>query len=285
RRRHTRFSRDWSSDVCSSDLYLRTRDNSVSEILVGLLHPKKRIHPKFFYDDRGAELFDRITVTEDYYPTNAELEILQNNAADLAAAVGSNGVLVEPGCGSCTKVMALLPHLCPAMYVPIDIASQPVQHAAQQLVERFPYLRCTAIAADFVDLSFLPQLLPALPRTVFYPGSTIGNFEPAAAIVFLRGLRAMIGRDGGLLIGVDKENSEDILNQAYNDREGITEKFNLNILENVNRTAVANFEVRNFKHEAFYNASEHRVEMHLRSTCIQSVTVAGQKIEFTKGEL
>src|SRR5690606_1998245 len=144
---------------------------------------------------------------------------------------------------------------------------------------------CTAIAADFVDLSFLSPLLPALPRTVFYPGSTIGNFEPADAIVFLRGLRAMIGRDGGLLIGVDKENSEDILNQAYNDREGITEKFNLNILENINRTAVANFEVRNFEHEAFYNASEHRVEMHLRSNCIQSVTVAGQKIEFTKGEL
>lgn len=258
--------------------------NSRDEILAGLGEAHKRISPKYFYDDTGSALFEEITRQPEYYPTRTERRILGEHAAEMAAAIGTGTVLMEPGAGSCEKVRLLLDAFKPAAYVPIDIAGEFLQRSASRLQQEFPWLRIAALRADFAAMPSLPADLTADPRTLFYPGSTLGNFSPLQATSFLRHAKRLVGTGGKLLIGVDLDKDSTTLNRAYNDSAGVTARFNLNILNHLNRILPADFQPSQFSHVAFYNRDCHRIEMHLESRTDQTVSAAGSTIHFTAGE-
>lgn len=258
--------------------------DSRAELLAGLQQPQKTINPKYFYDAHGSDLFEQITRQNEYYPTRTEMAILKQYAPEIAHRCGSDCVLIEPGSGSSEKVRLLLDALQPIAYVPLDISAEFLQESAVKLGREFPWLNIHAICADFADQWQSRTDLPAGRRMVFYPGSTIGNMEPQDAQIFLSDLRKWIGKNGGVLIGVDLHKSEHLLNAAYNDAQGITAQFNLNILNSMNNIVDANFKHQKFTHRAFYNEELNRVEMHLVSKEPQTVTVNGNVIEFDKGE-
>ena len=251
----------------------------VTEVLEGLKAEQKQISPKYFYDDYGSQLFEAITEQPEYYPTRTELGILQHYAGEIAQVMGRDNVLLEPGAGNCQKVRLLLDALRPAAYVPIDIAGDFLQSAAATLRQEYPWLALTATQADFTEMMSLPDSLPAQPRRLFYPGSTLGNLEPQQASQFLRHARELVGSDGGLLIGVDQHKDRGILDAAYNDAAGITARFNRNILTHLNELLPADFEADEFKHIARYNENAQRIEMYLESPREQSVRCAGEVIE------
>ena len=253
-------------------------------ILAGLRSAPKRIDPMWFYDKRGSELFDEITRVPEYYPTRTETAILTDNAAAIAARCPEECVLIEPGSGSSEKVRLLLEALRPKSYVPIDISAEFLRLAASALGTDYPWLDVQAVCADFKGgWGFLDDT-PVERRVVFYPGSTIGNLEPPAAQSFLASLRALIGRDGGVLIGVDRHKDAHILDAAYNDEAGVTASFNANLLRRFNGMLEADFDLESFRHHAFYNEDLRRIEMHLVSDGAQSVTIGGQTINFSDGE-
>lgn len=254
------------------------------EILRGLARPQKTVEPKWFYDEHGSALFDRITRLAEYYPTRTEREILLQNREQISRRCGRGCLFIEPGSGSCEKVRLLLDTLRPAAYVPVDISADFLREAALRLGAEYPWLDIRAICADFNrDWSFLEDL-PEGKRVVFYPGSTIGNLEPADAAGFLRRIRAVIGDDGGALVGVDLHKETARLNAAYNDAEGVTAQFNLNLLDRINQLADAEFDRTRFRHHAFYDPERQRIEMHLVSEGEQSVRCGDSVIEFTAGE-
>ncbi|MDX9875562.1 MAG: L-histidine N(alpha)-methyltransferase [Spongiibacteraceae bacterium] len=254
------------------------------EIEQGLLATPRRIHPKYFYDERGSLLFDQITEQLEYYATRAETEILRRYGAAISARLGANAILIEPGSGTSAKAEQLLPTLQPRVYVPIDIAAIHVRDAACRISHRFPWLDIQALVTDICTMEQLPDFIPAGRRVIFYPGSSIGNFEPAAAVALLSRWREFAGTDGHLLIGVDLIKDPGILHDAYNDERGITAEFNLNILRHLNRVAAANFDLNAFRHVAFFNEPKHRVEMHLESLCDQHVRVGSINITLRDGE-
>lgn len=259
-------------------------DDSRAELLAGLLKNQKQVNPKYFYDHEGSELFEQITQLEEYYPTRTEVSILTQNAAEIAAFCGHDCVLIEPGSGNSEKARLLLEPVKPAAYVPVDISADFLHQSALKLGHEFPWLNIHAICADFADPWQTRTQLPGGRRVIFYPGSTIGNMEPIHATKFLANLRQWIGNDGGVLIGVDLQKPEELLNNAYNDSQGITASFNLNILSSLNKLLDADFNRDNFSHHAFYNSDQHRIEMHLVSNHEQSVQVNGTSISFDKGE-
>lgn len=255
-----------------------------ASIIDGLTGSRKRIDPMWLYDQRGSELFDEITRLPEYYPTRTELGILEANSADIAACCGRDCLLIEPGSGSSEKVRLLLDALRPRAYVPVDISSAFLQQAASALGVDYPWLTVRAVCADFnASWSFLSDL-PRENRVVFYPGSTIGNLEPAAARGFLATLRDVVGKDGGLLIGVDTHKDPEVLNAAYNDSAGVTAAFNLNLLNRLNALIGADFDPQRFRHRAFYNEELRRIEMHLVSDEAQRVSFDGQSVDFAAGE-
>lgn len=255
-----------------------------SELLQGLQKQQKSIAPKYFYDACGSELFEEITRQPEYYPTRTEKSLLRQHGADIAATLGADCVLVEPGSGSSEKVELLLPALRPKAYVPLEISEAALYDAAERLTEHFPWLQIHAVCADYSNAMSLPQALSAERRVVFYPGSTIGNFEPPQALQFLQRLRKLCSKEGGLLIGVDLQKDPAILHAAYNDANGVTAAFNLNVLRHINRVADANFDSSAFMHEALYNSETGRIEMYLQSVRAQSVTIAGEQVEFAADE-
>ena len=258
--------------------------DSRREVLAGLERPQKIVNPKFFYDAAGSALFDRITRLPEYYPTRTEITILTENAGEIADCCGRGCVLIEPGSGSSEKVRLLLDAIRPGAYVPLDISADFLYQSALQLGEEFPWLKIHAICADFSHDWHLSAGLPEGRRVVFYPGSTIGNLEPAAAGRFLARVRDWMRPDGGALIGVDLHKSADILNRAYNDAAGVTADFNLNLLESLNRLLGARFDRDDFRHLAFYDTEQRRIEMHLVSREEQVVPYEGGVIEFAPGE-
>ena len=254
------------------------------EILSGLQQKKKSIDPKYFYDIRGSELFEQITQLPEYYPTRTERKILKRHAQDMAECCGQNCVLIEPGSGSSEKVRLLLDTMKPAAYVPMDISADFLQRSAIKLGEEYPWLKIHAVCTDFARQEKAPEGLPGGKRVVFYPGSTLGNMKPAAASDFLRHMGHWLNENGGVLIGIDMHKSTKILDAAYNDAQGITAAFNLNMLSNINILMNANFDIENFSHHAFYNEKEYRIEMHLVSKLDQIVRLGDTDIAFARGE-
>jgi dimethylhistidine N-methyltransferase len=256
-----------------------------ADVIAGLTADPKRLPAKYFYDKAGSSLFEAITRLPEYYPTRTELGILGEHAPDIARLLPDNGALIEFGSGSSTKAAILLraaPHL--AAYVPVDIASEYLRQEAEALRRKFPKLAVLPVDADFCKPFDLPAEIAALPRAGFFPGSTIGNFEPHEASTLLRNAGRILGLDAAFVVGVDLVKDRAVLNAAYNDQAGITAKFNLNILSRINRELGANFNLDHFEHHAFFNRERSRIEMHLASTRRQKVRLLGETIEFRAGE-
>ncbi len=260
-----------------------TGDNC-AELIEGLSRKQKQANPKYFYDQRGSELFEQITQQHEYYPSRVEKAILSQHASEIANYCGENCVLIEPGSGNSEKVRLLLEKLQPATYVPLDISADFLYQSAQKLGREFPWLNIHAICADFSDQWQSRTTLDSGRRVIFYPGSTIGNMKPESAQSFLSNLREWIGQDGSVLIGVDLQKSENLLNAAYNDAKGVTADFNLNMLNSINDLVNADFNPDHFSHYAFYNNDQSRIEMHLVSEKSQTVNIDDNLIHFAKGE-
>jgi dimethylhistidine N-methyltransferase len=255
------------------------------EVLRGLHAEPKTLPPKLFYDAAGAALFEEICELPEYYLTRAELEILRARAGEIAALAGPRVALLEYGSGAGVKIRLLLDALeSPAAYVPIDISREQLARVSSELAREYPGVVVQPLNADYT----LPLSVPPLPegsrRVAFFPGSTIGNFHPMEAAVFLGRVRRAVGKDGALILGVDRRKSAATLNAAYDDSAGVTAAFNLNMLTRLNHDVGARFDLAKFRHRAFFNPRASRVEMHLVSTEDHLVKVAGEYIDFEKGE-
>ncbi|MEJ2388810.1 MAG: L-histidine N(alpha)-methyltransferase [Chromatiaceae bacterium] len=255
-----------------------------AEVIDGLSEDQKRIPPKFFYDHRGSRLFDAITELPEYYPTRTETGILRSDGAEMAELVGRGALLVELGSGSSLKIRCLLQALEPAVYVPVDISRDHLMESATELAESFPGLEVHAACADYSVPFDLPVASNGYDLAAFFPGSSIGNFDPADARHFLERIGALVGHGGKLLVGVDLVKDTRTLHAAYNDAQGVTADFNLNLLRRINRELGADFDLAAFEHDAFFNAAESRIEMHLVSRADQSVRVASERFGFRAGE-
>jgi dimethylhistidine N-methyltransferase len=255
------------------------------DVLEGLTSTPKRLPPKYFYDNIGSRLFERIAALPEYYPTRTELQILRANAPSIAALLPAGCALVEFGSGASTKVRILIDaarHV--AVYVPVDISAEYLLEIATELRQAYPDIAVLPLAVDFVTPFELPSSIAALPHAGFFPGSTIGNLEPHEAATFLRNVGNSLGRDAMFIIGVDLVKDSKVLHDAYNDAQGVTAQFNLNLLARINRELGATFNLDQFEHHAFYNRERNRIEMHLASTKRQKVKVCGECIEFRAGE-
>lgn len=257
-----------------------------TDVLRGLRRRHKRLPCKYFYDDAGSHLFDRICELPEYYPTRTELGILQEYAPSMASELGPDCLLIEYGSGSSTKTRILLDALArPAGYMPVDIAREHLERSALALAKERPGLTVMPICTDFTGPFVLPASAPiASRRAVYFPGSTIGNFHPKAARRLLSGMVRIVGASGAVLIGIDLKKDPRVLNAAYNDDAGVTAAFNRNLLSRINRELAGCFNLKCFEHYAFYNPTRGRIEMHLVSKRRQSVVVAGERIEFAEGE-
>jgi dimethylhistidine N-methyltransferase len=256
-----------------------------ADVLSGLGAEPKRLSPKYFYDLTGSSLFDRITELPEYYPTRAELGLLREQAPAIASLFPPGAALIEFGAGSSRKARILLRAAASIeAYVPIDISGDFLREDSARLRRDFPHLTILPVVADFTAMTEPPAEVAAAPRAGFFPGSTIGNFEPHEACAFLRRAARILGPGSVLVVGVDLEKSPDILYRAYNDAEGVTAKFNLNVLARINRELGADFDLDAFEHRAFYNGARHRIEMHLTSTKRQKVRVGDTAFDFRAGE-
>jgi dimethylhistidine N-methyltransferase len=271
--------------MTNTQLATRPINQFRADVLAGLSRPRKRLPPKYFYDAAGSRLFDEITNLPEYYPTRTELGILHAHAGDMARRCGPRRLLIELGAGSLTKVRLLLQRLDrPAGYVPVDVSDAHLRAAAADLADDFPTLAVMPVVADFTQAFRLPSLAAA-GRVVFFPGSTIGNFDPPQADRLLRRIARLVGPGGGLLLGIDLRKDVAVLERAYNDAAGVTAAFNRNLLVRINRELQGDFDPATFRHLAFYNQARSRVEMHLVSTRAQRVHVAGNAFDFRAGEL
>ncbi len=255
-----------------------------ADIIQGLSAAQACISPKYFYDETGSRLFEAICNTGEYYPTRTEVSIIRDNIDDIVDVLGRDCLLIEPGSGDSYKVRLLLDALRPIAYLPIDISKRYLQGEAKKLAAEFTWLNVHAICADFTGKLELPYHVEATNKVAFFPGSTIGNFIPEQAVQVLAEIKNMVGEGGGLLIGVDLEKDSGILNAAYNDKSGYTEKFNKNLLVRINRELGANFNLEQFRHLAFYNEDEYRIEMHLLSTQDQQVSIDDKTFNFKKDQ-
>ncbi len=255
-----------------------------TDVLTGLAQARKKLPAKYFYDAAGSRLFDRITELDEYYPTRTELAIMRKHAAEMAERCGSRCMLIELGAGSLTKVRLLLDRLDrPAGFVPVDVSGEHLESAACELRDDYPALEIRPVCADFTADFHLPLRSPAR-KVVYFPGSTIGNFDPDDADALLRKISRLVGSGGGLLLGVDLRKDPAVLEAAYNDRSGVTAAFNRNLLERINRELGADFDPAGFRHRAFYNRVRSRIEMHLVSTTDQLVRIDDSEIPFRRGE-
>jgi dimethylhistidine N-methyltransferase len=255
------------------------------DVLAGLSAEPKRVPPKYFYDKRGSQLFERITKLPEYYPTRTEFGILEANGDAMAKLIPADAAVIEFGAGSAAKTRILL-RAAPQVttYVPIDISGAFLADMAGKIRRDLPGLRVLPVEADFTKPLTLPPALGARPRVGFFPGSTLGNFEPHEASALLRHAVALLGPRALFLIGLDLVKEADVLNAAYNDASGVTAAFNLNLLERINRELGGDFDLSTFRHHAFYNQERRRIEMHLVSLVRQRVHVCGKAIDFRRGE-
>ncbi len=256
-----------------------------ADVLRGLSQPQKQLPCKYFYDERGSRLFDRICELDAYYPTRTEMRILEDCCNEIAALTAGGASLVEFGSGASRKVRLLLDRLDrPNAYIPIDISREHLLAAARTLAADYPTLVVLPICADYTGSLALPDWAMSDARLGFFPGSTIGNFEPRAARAFLRGAAGILGDGASLVIGVDLKKDLRILHEAYNDPLGVTADFNLNLLRRINAELGGNVDIASFAHDARYNDDLGRIEMHLVSERAQTVDIAGQRFTFRAGE-
>ena len=251
----------------------------------GLSPPDKAIPCRFLYDEQGSALFDRICDLPEYYPTRTETKILRDHAGDIAARMGPEAVLIELGSGSSIKVRLLLDAMTdPAAYVAVDISAEHLRRAAETLAGDYPDLKVAAICADYAEPFALPDLPGAGRRVGFFPGSTIGNLERDEAAAFLKLWARRLGPDAAMIVGVDLKKDAAILNAAYDDSQGVTAAFSLNLLARANRELGADFDLARFRHRAVYNEAAGGVRIDLVSLADQSVCVAGRRFDFAAGE-
>ena len=254
------------------------------EITRALLAPRASISPKYFYDQRGSELFEAITRLPEYYPTRTEQALLQRHGQAIAAAVGSGGVVIEPGAGNCAKGLALCRSLAATHFVGVDISLAYLQGAVARLRQALPGLDARAVGGDITAGVRLPADIPRQRRLVFYPGSSIGNFDPPQAVALLAQMRALALDGGGLLIGIDLPKDRAVLEAAYDDAAGVTAAFNRNVLAHLNRLIGSDFAPQCWRHRAFFNAAASRIEMHLEACGAQRVRWPGGGRDFAAGE-
>lgn len=255
------------------------------DVISGLLGVPKTLPPKLFYDDRGARLFEQICEQPEYYLTRAELEILSARASGIARLAGPQCVLVEYGSGAGIKIRLLLDELeRPSGYVPVDISRQQLTRLAQSIARDYPSLDVSPVCADYSRRFEIPALKNRRRRVAFFPGSTIGNFHPPEAIAFLQRIRYVVGQDGALILGVDRLKDRRALHAAYNDARGVTAEFNLNMLARINRELGGDFDLRRFRHVAFFNERASRIEMHIESLRDQRMRVGDACVDFATGE-
>jgi len=253
-------------------------------VMQGLARRPRRIPPKFFYDERGSRLFDAICDLPEYYPTRTEMAILESCAPEVAVLAGEQCTLIEIGSGATRKIRLLLESLRPRHYAGVDISPEFLQESVQRLAHDYPWLETHGVCADFTDDIDMPSFNSSGRRVLFFPGSTIGNFEPLEALSLLQRLQGMAQPSGGLLIGVDLKKDPQVLHEAYNDSRDITAAFNLNLLERIRTELGATLDADGFRHRAFYNEKLGRIEMHLVSRHRQEIRVLGRRFLFEAGE-
>lgn len=255
-----------------------------ADVLAGLAEPQKAIPARWFYDDAGSALFEDITQLAEYYPTRAETEILSTRSAEIAGLIGPGRTVVEFGSGSSVKTPLLLSAIQPSAYVPLDIAGDFLRASAAALAEKFPGLPVWPVEADFMRLVELPTDVAELPKLGFFPGSTIGNMIARTATDLLRSMRATLGEGALLLIGMDLVKDEDVLLAAYDDAQGVTARFNLNLAERINRELEGDMPVGSLRHEARWNDIFARIEMHLVASEDIAFEVSGTRFAMRAGE-
>lgn len=255
-----------------------------ADVLTGLSEPQKAVPARWFYDERGSELFEEITRLPEYYPTRAETEILEAQGEEFAALVGPGRAVVEFGSGSSVKTPLLLAAIAPAAYVPLDISGDFLRAAAAELAAKFPALPVHPVEADFMRRVELPAEIAALPKLGFFPGSTIGNMVARTAVDLLRAMRASLGDGSQLLIGMDLIKEPAVLEAAYDDAEGITAAFNLNLAHRINRELAGTMPVEKLAHRARWNDTYARIEMHLVATEDIAFEVSGRRFAMRAGE-
>jgi L-histidine N-alpha-methyltransferase len=262
------------------------RDSDISEIVTGLSASEKHISPKYFYDERGSQLFDEITRLPEYYLTNTELGIMRDNIDEIVALVGQQASLIEFGSGSSLKTRILLEHLSElAAYVPVDISNEHLHASANEIRNEFPHIDVLPVVADFTRQFQLPSpMVMPVRNVVYFPGSTIGNFEHDLAMELLRVMHHEAGENGALLIGVDLQKDPQTIEDAYNDSAGVTAQFNLNVLQHLNRVYGADFDVNQFAHSANYDPDEGRVVIKLVSQSDQTFAVGDNAFNIAHGE-
>ncbi|HUE79924.1 MAG TPA: L-histidine N(alpha)-methyltransferase [Sphingomicrobium sp.] len=253
------------------------------DVLAGLASPTPSVPARWLYDRTGSELFDAITRLPSYYPTRTETELLQSIMPEVAARIPKGAAVIEFGAGSATKTPMLLRAISPAAYVPVDISGGYLKDSAEQISGRFPNLPVLPVVADFVRPFTLPEAVAGLPKLGFFPGSTIGNFVPRSATDLLRHFRELLGTEALLLIGMDRVKPVERLIAAYDDPDGVTARFNLNLLERINRELGGTIPIDGFRHEARWNDILSRIEMHLVALRDVEFTVSGQPFAFKAG--
>lgn len=266
------------------DLQPQTADMR-QEIVDGLLATPRRLPPKYFYDETGSRLFEQITRLPEYYLTRTEMALFDDHLEDIGRALGADICLVEYGSGTSDKIRKLLELLRPAAYVPVDISGAHLRAQALALHRDYPWLDVFPTCTDFTNPFALPDPVAGLPHVGFFPGSSIGNFEPAAAAAFLGNVHGTLGSGGRLLVGVDRKKDPAVLEAAYNDSEGVTAAFNLNVLRHINDRLGADFDLGAFTHEARYNPELGCIQMFLRSRRAQTVHIGTDQFTFAEGDV
>lgn len=258
--------------------------NFRADVLAGMAQEPKAVPARWFYDEAGSRLFEEITQLPEYYPTRAEREILEAQGEDFARLIGSGRAVVEFGSGSSVKTPLLLRAIDPAAYVPLDISGDFLREAAADLARKFPGLPVWPVEADFTKPVALPESAADLPKLGFFPGSTIGNMVARTSVDLLRSMRATLGAESMLLIGMDLIKEEATLVAAYDDAKGVTAEFNLNLARRINRELGGTIPVEKLRHEARWNDSYARIEMHLVAAEDIAFEISGREFTMRQGE-
>ena len=277
-----------AGDSLTAPQRISTAESSdfLADVIAGLSSDPRTLPCKYFYDERGAALFQKICELPEYYVTRTEIDILDRNRAEIASQIGANVELIGLGTGAGTKTRILIEALQdPAVYIPVDISEKQLRESTALFQKIFPNLEILPVCADYLQPVTLPSpRRKAARNVVYFPGSTIGNFEPNEAVEFLRRIGNVCHRDGGLLIGVDLKKDQRVLEAAYNDGAGVTAQFTLNLLDRLNRELGTDFDLESWRHRAVYNSDAGRIEMYLISEIDQFVHLDEQKFHFRRGE-